>query len=324
MRQLLAVDGSSLAHRAWHSTRGDEDGERDGSVTAAFASMLATTWEHGPYTAVMVAFDHPINHRRRDFPEYKAQRSATPDGLRAAIDRTFEHLANAGLAVRREEGVEADDLLAAASDGARARTWTCDLLSSDRDMLALVGGTVRLLRPRQRFTDLAIEDEDAVRATYGVDPWHYVDLAALRGDVSDGLTGAPGIGPARAARLVRDHGSVADIYRALPDLPPTLARSLREGRADVERNLLLMSPIPHLDVDLEDVAARGAPLAALADLVDELGFPGAARRVRRAADGLANGPGRDIAQSPTRAPGAAAASMPPMPPPPDDRDAPPG
>jgi hypothetical protein len=84
-----------------------------------------------------------------------------------------------------------------------------------------------------------------------------------------------------------------------------------------------MSPIPHLDVDLDDVAARGAPLASLAQLVDELGFPGAARRVRRVVDGLTSGPDRDTAQVPTRAPGTAAASMPPMPPPPDDRDAPP-
>jgi len=318
LRQLLAVDGSSLAHRAWHSTRGDEDGEREGAITAAFASMLATTWTNGPYAAVMIAFDHPINHRRRDFPEYKAQRATTPDELRTALGRTHDHLASAGLAVRREEGVEADDLLAAASDGARARTWACDLLSSDRDMLALVGGTVRLLRPRQRFTDLAIEDEAAVRSTYGVDPWHYIDLAALRGDVSDGLTGAPGIGPARAARLVRDHGSVADIYRALPDLPPALARSLRQGREDVERNLLLMSPIPHLDVDLDDVAARGAPLAALADLVEDLGFPTAARRVRRVADGTTVDPSASRPLAAGSPPG-----MPPMPPPPDDRDAPP-
>ena len=313
MRRLLAVDGSSLAHRAWHSTRDDERADQEGTVTAAFVSMLATTWQHGPYASLLVAFDHPVNHRRRDFPEYKAQRAATPEGLREALGMTYDHLATAGVAMRREEGVEADDLLAAASDGARSRDWTCDLLSSDRDLIALVGGPVRLLRPRQRFTDLAIEDEQQVRTTYGVDPARYLDLAALRGDVSDGLTGAPGIGPARAARLVRDHGSVADIYRALPDLPPGLARSLRQGREDVERNLLLMSPLPHLDVDLDDAAARGAPLEALARLVESLGFPGAARRVRRAlSDGAA--PGTDDTTSASR--------MPPMPPPPDDSDAP--
>jgi 5'-3' exonuclease len=311
VRQLLAVDGSSLAHRAWHSTRGDDDSDRDGSVTAAFVSMLATTWQHGPYRALLVAFDHPVNHRRRDFPEYKSQRASTPDGLRTALDRTLTHLTVAGVAVRQREGAEADDLLAAASDDARSRGWACDLLSSDRDLIALVGGSVRLLRPRQRFTDLAIEDEEQVRATYGVDPWRYIDLAALRGDVSDGLTGAPGIGPTRAARLVRDHGSVADIYRALPDLPPSLARGLRQGREDVERNVLLMSPIPHLDVDLDDVATRGAPLEALADLVGSLGFPGAERRLRRAVD-----TGTDVAA------GTRAARTPPVPPPPDDRDVP--
>ncbi len=316
MRRILAVDGSSLAHRAWHSTRNDERADQAGTVTAAFVTMLATTWQHGPYTALLVAFDHPVNHRRRDFPEYKAQRAATPEGLRHALDETFQHLAAAGVAVRREEGVEADDLLAAVSDDARSRDWTCDLLSSDRDLIAFVGGVVRLLRPRQRFTDLVIEDEEQVRATYGVDPSRYIDLAALRGDVSDGLSGAPGIGPARAARLVRDHGSVADIYRALPDLPPALARSLREGRDDVERNLLLMSPLPHLHVGLEDAVTRGVPLPALADLVESLGFAGAARRVRRVLT---------EAQGATSTSGAIASPsspMPPMPPPPSDADAP--
>jgi DNA polymerase I len=308
VRQLLAVDGSSLAHRAWHSTRGDTDADREGSVTAAFASMLATTWRYGPYATVLIAFDHPVNHRRRDFPEYKAQRVSTPDGLRVALDHVLGHLTRAGLAVRRQEGIEADDLLAAASDAARTRDWSCDLLSSDRDLLALVGGPVRLLRPRQRFTDLAIEDEDAIRSTYGVDPWRYVDLAALRGDPSDGLKGAPGIGPTRAARLVRDHGGIADIYRALPDLPPSLAESLREGREDVERNLLLMSPTPHLDVDLDEAAERGAPLEALADVLDGLGFTAAARRLRRVG-----------AESP---PDGSGPPTPPMPPPPTDADAP--
>lgn len=299
MRDLLAVDGSSLIHRAWHSTRGDADAERDGVVAAAFLSMLASAWPHGPYTRLLVALDHPINHRRRDFPEYKAQRTPTPDGLRAALERTATLLTDAGVAVRRVEGVEADDLLAATSDAARARGLRCDLLSSDRDLVASVGGTVRLLRPRQRFTDLTVEDEEVVRTTYGVDPARYVDLAALRGDASDGLDGAPGIGPVRAARLIRDHGSVAGLYRALPDLPPAIARSLRTARDAVERNLLLMSPLPHLDVDLDAVAVDDDPLAGLADLVEELGFPGAARRARRSV-------------------GAAPMPMPPIPPPPSD------
>jgi DNA polymerase-1 len=282
MRDLLAVDGSSLAHRAWHSTRSDERADEPGVVTAAFASMLATTWQHGPYPNLLIAFDDRVNRRRLDFPEYKAQRAPSPPELRSAIDLLSEHLEIAGVAVRILPGAEADDVLAATVDAARLRDWRCDVLSSDRDLTALVDEDVRLLRPRQRFADLAVEDAAAVLERYGVEPSRYPDLAALRGDVSDGLTGAKGIGPSWAARLVRDHGSVTAIYAAMPDLPPRIAAALRDGRDAVERNLLLMAPLPHLEIDVEDVAARGAPLEAIATLIEELGFPAAAARLRRA------------------------------------------
>jgi DNA polymerase-1 len=281
-RTVLAIDGNSLAHRAWHSTRGDERADVDGVVTGAFASMLATVWRYGSYTTLLVAFDDRTSRRREDFPEYKAQRAPTPDGLRHHMDLLIDHLRTSEVAVRIAPGAEADDVLAATVDGCLVRDWRCDLVSADRDLIALVAPTVRLLRPRQRFADLSIEDEAAVRARYGVDPARYLDFAALRGDPSDGLEGAKGIGPARAARLVRDHGSITEIYRALPDLPPRIASSLREAQERVERNVLLMTPIAHLEPELEDAAARGAPLASLARLLDGLGFDDAARRLRRA------------------------------------------
>jgi DNA polymerase I len=279
---VLAIDGNSLAHRAWHSTRGDERSDIDGVVTGAFASMLASVWRYGAYTMLLVAFDDRTSRRREDYPEYKAQRAPTPDGLRHHLDLLIEHLRSADVAVRVAPGAEADDVLAATVDGCLARDWRCDLVSADRDLIALVAPTVRLLRPRQRFSDLSIEDEAAVRARYGVDPARYLDLAALRGDPSDGLAGAKGIGPSRAARLVRDHGSIADIYRALPDLPPRIAASLREARDRVERNVLLMTPFAHLEVDLDDAAARGAPLGRLASLLESLGLDDSAGRLRRA------------------------------------------
>ncbi len=305
MRELLAVDGSSLIHRAWHSTRGHEEEGHEGVVTASFASMLASVWAYGPYRHLVITFDHPVNRRRIDFPEYKAQRAPSAPEFRTALETTQAHLAAAGIPVRYQEGVEADDLLAATSDAARVREVTCDLLSSDRDLIAFVGGVVRLLRPRQRFADIAIEDEDAVLETYGVHPRQYIDFAALRGDPSDGLKGASGIGPSRAARLVRDHGSITALYRVLPDLPPAIARSLREARENVERNFLLMSPIPHLDARLEDVLAQETGLERLADTVDSFGFSGAAQRLLRARN-------RDERPS----------GRPPTPPPPSDHDAP--
>jgi hypothetical protein len=120
---------------------------------------------------------------------------------------------------------------------------------------------------------------------------------------------------------VRDHGSITDIYRALPDLPPRIAAALREGRERVERNLLLMSPLPHLDADLDDAADRGAPLDRIADLLEELGFAPAAARVRRAlgtdavAQDRADGAGRS--QRAARPGRSGPSGPPPQAPPPE-------
>ena len=273
------------------------------------ASMLASTWRHGPYDVALIALDHPVNRRRELFPAYKAQRSPTDPGLRAVLSALPDLLTGAGVPVRIREGAEADDLLAAAADDGDRRGWRTDLLSSDRDLIALVGPRVRLLRPRRRFADLAVEDAAAVEAEHGVPAHRYRDLAALRGDPSDGLEGAPGIGPATAARLLRAFEDVPSLYRALADLPPRTADALRRGREAVERNLLLMAPLPHLDADLDAALAAGPPLAGLVGDLEARGASAAAARLRRALGG-------GTAGTPS-APGAPGAPMPPMPPPPE-------
>lgn len=282
--RLLAVDGNSLGHRGFHSGRAEaERGDAPAAyVTGAVVSMLASAWHHGPYDGVVVAFDHPVNRRKVDHPEYKAHRPDSHPDLAGALRELRDHLRGAGFVVAEHEGAEADDLLAAAVDACASRGWACDLLSSDRDLTALVGPRTRLLRPRARFADLTVEDEAAVRATYGIDPARYVELAALRGDPSDGLAGATGIGPKTAARLIRDHGSVANLYAALSDLPPRVEASLRASRARVERNLLLMAPIPHLSVDVDAAIASGVEPDRVAATLGPLGLERAARRFARA------------------------------------------
>lgn len=279
--RVLAVDGNSLAHRAFHAARAEADPAVP-FVTGAVVSMLASAWFEGPYDAVVVAFDHAENRRKLDHPGYKANRTEHDPALPGQITALRQNLAACGWLVTEHPGAEADDLLAATADACSARGWRCDLLSSDRDLTALVGPGVRLLRPRARFADLVVEDEAAVRATYGVEPWQYTELAALRGDPSDGLDGARGIGPKTAARLLRDHGSVAALYANLTDLPPRVEAALREGRDRVERNLRLMAPIPHLEVDVEAALAVGVQPERVGEVLEPLGLGAAARRLARA------------------------------------------
>ncbi|MFA9430578.1 5'-3' exonuclease H3TH domain-containing protein [Egicoccus sp. AB-alg2] len=282
--RVLAVDGNSLGHRGFHSAR--HDAEREGTtapfVTGAVVGMLASAWVEGPYDAVVVGFDHPVNQRKLDFPEYKAHRAATHPDLPGHLQTLRGHLRECGFTVVEVEGAEADDLLAATVDACAARSWPCDVLSSDRDLTALVGPTTRLLRPRATFADLKVYDEAAVRAEYGVSPAQYTDLAALRGDPSDGLDGATGIGPKMAARLLRDYGSVPGMYASLQHLPPKVEAALRASRDRVERNLELMAPIPHLSVDVDGAVAAGVDCGRLERTLDELRLFGPARRFVRA------------------------------------------
>ena len=307
--RLLAVDGNSLGHRAWHSVRsereagyptGRDTGHDRPLVTGAVVSMLATAWQYGPYDRLLVGFDHPHNRRKNAFPEYKAARPPTPAPLTASLVELREHLLACGIAVVEHDGAEADDILAAAVDACEARQADCDLLSSDRDLTALVSSTTRLLRPRARFADLEIEDPAHVRAKYGIEPWQYTELAALRGDPSDGLAGATGIGPKTAARLLRDYGSVAGLYDALHDLPPKIEAALREARDRVERNLLLMAPMPHLPVDVD--ALGPVDLDRAVDVLDGLGLDRSARRLRRAVLEPGTPPARWEAPPPPQAP----------------------
>lgn len=282
-RTVLAVDGNALGHRAYRSAQVElEAGDPRPLVTGAVVSMLATTWVHGPYDAVLVGFDHPTNRRKLLAPEYKAHRPPAPPALTAALQRLRTDLAACGFAVVEHDGAEADDVLAATVDACGTRRWRCDVLSSDRDLTALVTEDVRLLRPRARFADLSVEDVHRVRASYGVDPDRYVELAALRGDASDGLEGARGIGSKTAAKLLGTYGSIAALYEALPDLPPRIEASLREARDRVERNLLLMAPLPHLEVDIEALAVATVDPTRVLEVLGPLGLDGAARRFERA------------------------------------------
>jgi 5'-3' exonuclease len=282
--RLLAVDGNSLGHRGFHGLRDEavREGWTGPFVTGAVLSMLGSAWIEGPYDAVVVGFDHPDNRRKHDHPEYKANRPAAPPELAGHLAVLRDHLARCGFLVVEHDGAEADDVLAATVDASTARGWACDVLSSDRDLLALVGPTSRLLRPRARFADLRVYDEAAVRREFGVAPAQYTDLAALRGDPSDGLEGARGIGPKTAARLLRDHGSIAGLYDALHHLPPKVEAALRASRAVVERNLRLMAPIPHLHVDVDLAVATGIDPVRVREVADDLGISAAGRRFARA------------------------------------------
>lgn len=281
---LLVVDGNSLGHRAWHAISGsaDEVGE---FVAAGVLGLITSVWHHGPYDALLVAFDHERNHRKDLHPTYKAGRQTDPD-LQLRLRQLANRLAQFGVATVDEPGLEADDLIAAAAHGATAMGWHTDVLSGDRDLTALVSDHVRLLRPRGTMSDLIVTSPGVVRAEYGVEASQYHDFAALRGDPSDGLPGVNGVGPKTATTLLVNHGTLDELYANLCYLPTKVERALRDGREVAFHNRAIMEPIsPTEPIEASLVAAASFNLDAIVVILEDLGSddPGLARVARRLA-----------------------------------------
>ena len=274
---LLAVDGDSLLHRAHHAMEGG--GQRDGRGRPTWAlrglvSFIATAAARLTPDAVVVGFDSRENSvRKADFPGYKAQRADKPAELQAQLDDAPGLLAAAGFAVVVAPGYEADDVLASAAALARRSGWRATLVTSDRDSFALIDDTTSVLRVLNGGMDGSpVLTPRKLPSVCGVAPGQYRDFAAMRGDSSDNLPGARGIGSKTAAKLLSVFRTVDDAYTAIDsgrgaEVDAVIGRaattrlSAPEARGHVVRNQRLMAM--HDGLALPSLGEMGVPLDAV-------------------------------------------------------------
>jgi DNA polymerase-1 len=255
----MAIDGDSLAHRAFHAlpkTIRDRDG-RPANMVVGFVNMLVTLWDAERPRTVLAGFDTLTNQTYRSelFPGYQAGRVFPPE-LVEQLDRLPELVASFGFACAKQAGYEADDFLAAAAQvESRAGGHTL-VVTSDRDSFQLASERVTILMPKRGVYELVRIGPAEVRERYGIEPAQVPDFIALRGDPSDRLPGANGIGPVKAASILREHGS----------LEGAIAAGRFSGEADALRTYLAIArmqtdaPIPPLP-DVEPDWAGAAALA---------------------------------------------------------------
>jgi 5'-3' exonuclease len=264
---LMAVDGNSLLHRAHHAHAHSDQRDLAGRPTwglRGLVSSIAGAAARLTPDAVVVGLDCPGECRRKDeYPDYKAGRPPKPPELADQLAAAPGLLRAAGFAVVQHDGWEADDVLASAAALSRREGWRCTVVTSDRDSFALIDATTSVLRVIAGGIDAApLLTPARLPALCGVNAGQYRDFAALRGDPSDNLPGARGIGAKTAARLLAAFGGVQDAYAALADgreedvvaaVGPAATRRLADpqARENVARNLRLMAmrddlPVPPL------------------------------------------------------------------------------
>ncbi len=258
-RPLLIVDGDSFAHRYYHAipkTTRRADGGPAGLLVGV-GNLLVRLWEEERPRAVLVAWDTLTvpTYRHQALAAYQGGREFEAD-LLEQLDLAPQLVAAIGFAVAKEAGYEADDFLAAGVAFEEARGGSALVASGDRDTFQLASERTTILQPQKGGGALARIGPAEVRERYGVDPKQVPDFIALRGDPSDKIPGARGVGPKTAADLLRSYDS----------LESALADGRFAGEADalrLYRHIATMdseAPLPPLD-DQEPSWGRGAELA---------------------------------------------------------------
>jgi DNA polymerase-1 len=272
VRPLLAVDGDSFAHRAFHalprSFRRDDGGPANTLI--GFMSMLLRLWQAERPRAVVVAWDTLFvpTYRNALLETYQSGREFDPE-IVAQLALLPALVSATGIACAKHDGYEADDFLAAAVAAERVRGGSTLVATSDRDAFQLAAADVTILQPVRGVSELARIGPAEVRERYGVDPSQVCDFIALRGDPSDRIPGARGVGEKTAASLLQ----------AYPDLEAMVAAGRFETEAAQLRTFRRIAtldpsaPLPDLP-DLEPDWAAGARAA------EELGVERLAARLR--------------------------------------------
>jgi len=282
---LHLIDGSAFIFRAYHAlpplTR-KSDGMPVGAVSG-FVNMLqryveANTGDDAA-THVAVIFDKGSHTFRNDlYDQYKANRDEMPEDLRPQIPLTRVATKAFNIACEEMEGFEADDIIATLSHQARARGGRVTIVSSDKDLMQLVGDGVEMLDPMKNRRI----DREGVIEKFGVGPERVVDVQALAGDSVDNVPGAPGIGIKTAALLINEFGDLESLLDRADEIKqPKRRETLIEKRDQIvlSKQLVQLDCEMTLDFSIDDLEIREPDPEVLMGFLAEMEFRTVTKRI---------------------------------------------
>ncbi len=290
---LILIDGAALFYRSHYAFANRPLTAPSGEVTSVafgfFNSILRLITTYDP-EKIAVVFDRKGKVFRHDmYPQYKANRKPMPEELAAQLPRLHELLAAWGITVVEKDYYEADDLMATMakrSVGVVDKIW---FYTGDKDFMQLLDQRTAMLKPGRKGENVAPFTEDDVRSNYQLEPVDLIQVFALAGDKADNIPGAPGVGDKTAQKLVREFGSLEDLYAQLEasKLTPRLKRVLGENKDQVflSRDLFIMKDDVEIDLDWAAMDTNLLQNERVTGLLQELGL----RRIVALLDKLPGG-----------------------------------
>ena len=264
---LLAIDGPFVLYRSFFALPDsitDGDGHAVNALLGAVNLILRIAADSRPRAIVVCFGAEAADYRVELYPAYHADRPPVPDALEWQFQHAPELFAAFGWMTTTADDLEADDLLGAFAEAEVDAGGRALIMTGDRDMYQCAGERVSVVYLKQRSAGFEEVDPEEVRRRYGVVPSLVPDFIALRGDPSDGLPGAPGIGPKTATELLGRYGSLEAAIAAADQERPRIAAALRDHADELLafRDIATLRPA-HVDLpeDTETNLAGGAEAA---------------------------------------------------------------
>jgi DNA polymerase-1 len=261
MKKLILIDGHALIFKMYYAflrrpminSKGS-----DTSVLFGFTKTLLELLLKEKPTHLAVAFDPPAKTFRHEiFPDYKANRSETPELIKESLEPLCELMEALSIPVLMQEGFEADDVIGSFSKIAEKNGHTVYMVTPDKDYGQLVSDRIFQYKPGKSGSDHSILGKKEICSHYGIeDPAQVVDILTIWGDTSDNIPGVRGVGEVGARKLIAKYKNVENIYDNLENLPPKQREAFREASSYIELSKQLVTiktdmPLPWNESSLE-------------------------------------------------------------------------
>lgn len=283
--RYMLIDGNALIHRGYHAIPAltNKSGEHTNAVYGFTMILLRAIKELNP-THIACSFDLAgPTFRDEMYADYKAHRGPGDQELYDQFPRVKEVVRALNIPIFEIEGFEADDVLGTlATHICEKHNRDCDVMivTGDLDSLQLVSECTKIYTMRKGINDTAVYDIAAIKERFGLEPLQMIDYKALRGDPSDNIKGVKGIGEKTAAQLIKDFGSIKDLYKAIKEgktgdkIKPRVIKLLVDGEADAEQSYALSKIVLEvpLDIDIPAYEFKRAELNKTLKIFQELEF----------------------------------------------------
>jgi len=273
MPHLVLIDGPNYVFRAFHAIRqlSNSKGEPTNAVFG-YVQMLRSLLNELQPTHAAVAFDPKGGTFRNDmYADYKAHRPPMPEDLAVQWPYVFEVTRGFNLPLIQINRYEADDVIATLARLAERKSWDVTIVSTDKDLMQLVGNHIRMLDTMKHIEYGA----DEVKAKWGVAPDRVHDLLALAGDASDNIPGVPGIGPKTAVELLEMYGDLEGVLEHASEIKQNKRRENLIQFADNARlsyRLVALDEQTPVGMTLNELAIQSPDREKLARIFEQLEF----------------------------------------------------